>query len=282
MGYKEIQTDEGIKETVHDDLSKNQEFFLLFISFCVYAVAKIVDTLLDHSIIHLTRFEHNLTLDDHDTSCVYKTVILQFMNLGLLIVTVHYILNKSHRYFIWGVGGLLTDVWFIIVFNSILIPLLYVVDIPHLIKKCRRKLAMRPERLKKYNQRELNEIFQEEKIDPISCYTDIYQIYLTSLFFVPAFPANTIINVVSLFIMYWAKKIYLLKRYRRPRILSGKIALRTLVFMKAGAFTQASGQAYFDLILRNEIHIVSIIQMIVTFILIWVPIEDVFINWYVY
>ena len=76
-------------------------------------------------------------------------------------------------------------------------------------------------------------------MDPIHSYTDIYQLLLTSLFYMGVFPANTILHCASLICVYWLQKYYLLRRYSRPKLLQSQICFETLFFIKVAAFTQS-------------------------------------------
>lgn len=198
-----------------------------------------------------------------------------------MIVIVHFILNPDTRFYIWGSGCLLTDISFILIFNSCIVPALYIFHFG-LIGKLFKRCNLKRHNGHKYTQKQAHNIEEGADIDPIRSYTDIYQIFLTSMFFVEAFPANTLIHCGSLIVIYWLQKTYLLRIFARPKLLQSQICMDTLFLIKVGVFVNTAGQMYFDSILRGEIHGITIGQFVVSAIMIFVPIEDMFLDLYNY
>src|SRR3990167_5191612 len=256
------------------ELSSSEEGLLQFISIGIYVVSKIINKIFDKVMGALTKLEKHYTVGDYNVSAVIKTVIAQFLNTSCLIVIVHAILNSTERYFIWGSGGLMTDIQMVLIFNSIVLPLLNLVNfglIGKLFKRCKLKKHADS---KMYTQKQAHEIMEGVPMDPIRSYTDIYQILLTCCFFLPALPANALIHCLSLAAIYWIQKVYLLRFYTRPRLLQASIAFNTLIFVKIAGFVVSISELYFDWILRDEYHTTLVIQSVFTFLMIWIPVED--------
>lgn len=278
----EITRADGVKEKRYPGLSSSQTTQLELIAIAIWLTCKIVNKIFDRLLVKLTKMEKHHSYGDFDMSAVIKTVIAQFLNTSCLIVIVHVIVNSSELYYIWGAGGLIGDIWTILIGNSIVLPLLNLLNfgfIAKLIKRCKLKDNKKN---KAFTQKQAHEIMEGVPMDPIRSYTDIYQVLLTSCFFVPVFPANALFHFGTLACIYWIQKIYLLRFYSRPRLLQHTLGLATLRFIKVAAFLISAGELVFDAILRPEVQVYFIIQTVVTGILIFLPIEDALLKFYSY
>ena len=254
---------------------------LVLISVAIAIVSKIVNKIFTKIMIKLTDVEKRYNIAQFNVSCVKKTVTAQFVNTSLLIVIVHYILNKDYRFYIWGNGGLLTDIIVILIFNAAIQPLFYLFNFGHLIKAFQ-KCKLYGNKGKNYTQKQAHKIVEGAQMNAVGCYTDVYQMFLTSMFFVEALPVNTLIHFLGIIVIYWGEKYYLLRKFAMPKLLQSQICMDTVFILKAGEFTNSAGKLYFDLILRGNVHTFTIIQFIITGVLLVVPIEDVFLSLYQY
>ena len=119
-------------------------------------------------------------------------------------------------------------------------------------------------------------------MDAVRCYTDIYQLLLTGLFFTPVFPITAALFFVSLVCVYWIEKHYLLRMYTVPILLQDQIPRDAITFIKVGAFSLSLGMFYFDWILRTSPHNVLSVLLAITFVIIFIPIENAFQGFYSY
>ena len=273
-------------EKYEHPLSEDGYLILQVISILIFVVAKITNKIFDRIVTDLTVLEKHYSVGLFYISAVAKTVVSQFVNTSVLIMIVHYILHNEHnRYVIWGFGGLIVDVWYLLIFNAAIVPGLRLINfgwIGKLFKRCRLE---RNKNNKLYTQQDAHNIMEGPTMSIVKCYTDTYQLFLTGLFFQSAFPISSGILAVSLILMYWIEKFYLLRVYSLPKLVQGKVALESLVFMKVGAFVLSAGHFYFNLVLsknHNHAHPLTIVMMCITFVLIFVPIEDIFLHVYTY
>ena len=68
------------------------------------------------------------------------------------------------------------------------------------------------------------------------------------------------------------------------RSLQSNLAFSSLIFIKFGCFVLSMGELYFDIVIRgtSDISIFLILQAVVTAIMIMVPVEDAFLDFYTY
>ena len=274
----------GHKEEYENELTEKEKELLEGISILIFIVAKIANHIFDQICARMTIHEKHYSVGQYYSSATSKTVISQFVNTTLLICIVHAILHWEEAFRIWGFGGLLTDIWFLVIFYSAVIPLLHLVKFGYIKRLIQRCCLKKHKDSKRYTQIEANHIMEGPDMNPVQCYTDIYQLLLTGLFFTPAFPITCGIFLGSLMIMYWIEKYYLLRVYSMPRLLQAEIAMDSVVFIKVGAFTLSLGHLYFDLVMieRNYADPLILVMVCVTFLMLFVPLEDVLLNIYSY
>jgi Cytosolic domain of 10TM putative phosphate transporter len=277
------KTDGSVVEK-YRDLTTAEEGQLQLISIVIFAIAKIVNKIIDAVVAKLAHFERMHTKSELYSSASNKIVMSQFLNTSVLITIVHYFLIGDEKYVIWGPGSLLVDIWYLVVFYSMVLPFFYIFNIPiiiNAIKKCRLK---RNKDSKRYTQKQAHKICEGVPMDPVKAYTDIYQIFLVCLFFSPAFPMGIGILIGSLVLVYWIQRCYLLRFHRRPEVLKSNLCLDSLIFIKIGCFVLSMGELYFDIVLRGVeyVSIILISQSIVSFCFIWIPIEDIFLSFFTY
>ena len=274
----------GTKYEKYRDLTSSEDGQLQIISIMIFALAKVVNKIIDAVVAKLAILERNHTKSALYTSASNKIVMSQFLNTSVLITIVHYLLKGEDRYVIWGSGSLLVDIWYLVVFYSMVLPGFYIVNIPiivNAIKKCRLK---RNKDSKRYTQKQAHKICEGVPMDPVKAYTDIYQIFLVCLFFSPAFPMGIGILIGSLFVVYWIQRFYLLRFHRRPDMLQSDLCFDSLIFIKIGCFVLSMGELYFDVVMRGlaNVSLLLISQSIVSFCFIWIPIEDIFLSFFTY
>ena len=265
-------------------LDTGEDALLQFISIMIFTVSKIVNKIFDKVLAKLAVWEKPYTNSSLYWSTMSKTVISQFLNASCLIVIVHYVLKGAERYIIWGSGSLLVDIWYLIIFYSMVNPGLYILNFGFFVNQCKKCKLKKYKDSKRYTQLQAHKISEGVPMDAVRCYTDIYQIFLTALFFVPAFPIGAAFMIGALIVIYWTNKFYLLRVYCRPKYLQSNLAFESLVFIKVGAFVLSMGELYFDIVLRgaSNASIILIVQAVVTGLLIPVPIEDMFLDFYTY
>ena len=267
-------------------LNSKQYGVLQLISILIFVVCKITNKIFDHIVTDLTVLEKHYSVGVFYTSAVAKTAISQFVNTSVLIVIAHYILNDEHdRKVIWGFESLIVDIWYLLIFNAAIVPLLHLINfhwIAKVIKRCKLK---RNRHTKVYTQQQAHNIVEGPSMNAIKCYTDTYQLFLTGLFFQPAFPLSAGILCVSQVLMYWIEKFYLLRVYSLPKLVQDLVTMESLVFLKVGAFVLSASHLYFDVLMsehQQHPHVLTIAMTCITFVLIFIPIEDAFLHVYTY
>ena len=280
---KEIDHETGKEiEKYEHPLSPDEKTYLTLISISIFVVCKITNKIFDHMIEDLTEHEKHYSLGHYYSSAVTKTIVSQFVTTSVLIMIAHLIIHHEEPSVIWGFGNLISDMWYLIIFNAFVVPILHFVNFAWIKKLFQRCKVRGKQHSKVYDQDQANKIYEGPKLNIVRGYVTIYQLFLTCTFFTPALPLSPGILLGTLILVYWIEKIYVLRVYSIPSLLQEDIALENLVFIKVGAFTLFAGFAFFDYVLRFTVHPVIIVMLGVTFCMIFVPIENIFLNTYTY
>ena len=274
--------DDGTSSQKHGDLRDSEVNNLNLISIAIFIVCKLTNKIFDHIIADMTVMEKHYSVSDFYSSAMIKTIISQFINTSILIAIVHYVLKGQDRHIIWGTGGLIVDIWYLIFFNALIMPLIHILNFEYIVKLFKRCRLRRHKDSKRYTQLQAHKICEGVPMDAVRCYTDIYQLLLTGLFFTPVFPITAALFFVSLVCVYWIEKHYLLRMYTIPILLQDQIPRDAITFIKVGAFSLSLGMFYFDWILRTSPHNVLSVLLAITFVIIFIPIENAFQGFYSY
>lgn len=267
-------------------LSDEEHSILQLIAIAIFVVCKITNKIFDHIVTDLTVLEKHYSVAKFCVSAVAKTVVSQFVNTSCLVMIVHWAMKSNEEvYIIWGFGSLLVDIWYLLIFNAAFVPILHLINFTWIGKLFKRCKLRRNRDSKTFIQKQAHIIMEGPRMDAIKCYTNIYQLFLTGLAFQPVFPMSTGILFISLILVYWIEKFYLLRVYSLPKLLQSEVAMESLVFFKVGAFVLSLSHWYFSLIMSengDDPNPLTIVMIVVTFALIFVPIEDSFIHFYSY
>jgi len=82
--------------------------------------------------------EKHSTLTAYNLSVAFKLTMARFINTSVIPIVVNY---TYEEYF--NAGGLIPDVFYLILAISFVDPIMYWIDIPFILRKLKRKLAIR-------------------------------------------------------------------------------------------------------------------------------------------
>lgn len=149
----------------------------------------------------------------------------------MIIVLVNWIIyGKEMRNEIWSERGLVTDVWFIMLGNLFIGPLVNFFNYDWVMKLLKRFLIKKMGDKSKYTQLEANRIFEGDEFDMAERYSIQIRTLMISIFFMPMVPASTILGVIAVFITYCVDKYLFIKRNGIPSATSPTIAFNMFHF----------------------------------------------------
>ena len=148
-----------------------------------------------------------MTETDFQTSTAEKLSLAQFINTALITLLANYTINKDGR---WGSGGLLVDIFMVVVLQSFMNPFLQFFDLTYLLKKlkiCKLESLASNDPENTVTQNEANLAFQGPEVSLYSKYSSIITLLWLAGLYSSLLPGLLIITTVGLFFTYWNEKV---------------------------------------------------------------------------
>ena len=203
--------------------SNAKKFWKYLLSFLISIFISIMNTL-GYLILEkvTSKFETIETKTGYYISLSAKITFFTFINTAIVPVLSNYIRDE------WGNNELLlNNVLMIFITNITLKPFLFYLG-PELCLKISRRAKARLDLQgmrwedSPYTQKELNEIFENPKMDLCFKYSFFSNILLTSLFYMSIFPLGIAFGLLALILSYFLETYYL-GFYKRPEVLNARL-----------------------------------------------------------
>lgn len=213
---------------------------LRFISILITLVIAVINLLLNYLITVLTMAEKHDTESSFFMALTMKTVIAGLVNTNLLVIIAHVLVYKPQaaiyaRGSLFSAGALLTDAFFILLYQAVVTPFLVFFDYSKIFKVIKRwwlqrKLTINPKKVTT-TQEEAQRIFEDPIFDPSLAYSNFCLLYITMVIFQPVLPMGALTGFVALVLTYYAYKKMLLRDSKRPVMVSKEIPLITMYLL---------------------------------------------------
>lgn len=168
----------------------------------------------------LTRYERDYTISNYQVSLSIKSIFFQLINSIVLPLVVNYYIKRNARN--PNYEELYFDILILSITNSLMSPLLKVLDLYYFAFSLYQKYKLQPctsslilEQKLSLNQYELNSIVEKMEFELGYEYIYIINLYLFTCFFASLQPLVCVFAVIGLFSMHWAQKYSLFKRCQR-------------------------------------------------------------------
>ena len=241
----------------------------------IIAIARAIGKVCLEKITFLERMEGRT---DFMISFSVKFIIFDFIIVAILPVFSNYITGG------WGYNDLLyEDIFYIYLLNILLGPVLFYFGPDLAIKilyRSRAEYELKNIKYEKsiYTQGELNEWYENPKMDIGYKYCFITNVMLISLFYMPIFPLGMIIGVFAL-LFALLTEFFFIGYYKRPEILNSNLALFFIGNVKWALFIFALGNYIFvGTLYEEQARGWPLIFLIVIFILCLLPYEAIRFN----
>jgi hypothetical protein len=123
-------------------------------------IVSMINFLMGRIVRYLTFFERHKSYTDHNLSVAMKLTFAMFVNTGLIPLFVNYNVNS------WFTNtGLVSDIFFNLMAVSFFGPITYILTPEYILKYFRKKREEKKGTNSKINQRQLNELYEGQKVD---------------------------------------------------------------------------------------------------------------------
>ena len=226
---KQYQKSQRDKQSVEEagEVSTTSRLIAILVSVTI----SLVNFVISFSTKFFTDLERHNSLTDKNASLMTKVIFAQFFNTSIMIVLIHiWLVTPDHN--IAARGAILNDIWFILLNDITLTPLMDFIDIGYYIRwfgQCRFKRSYKTSSV---TQEEANKKFEGTPMDPSIVYAKIIKLVWTSLFFLPVFPYAAMTCTIALFLNFWIYKHRLLRTAVRPVSIGPEITHRAINLLK--------------------------------------------------
>jgi hypothetical protein len=229
-----------------------EDIGLRFISILIATVIAGINFVLSITIKALTHAEKHQTETSYFQFLMIKTVIAQIVNTNLLVIIAHVIVYKP-RIAVYGRGALMTDAWFILLYQAIIVPLIVsFFDLKYIWGVLnrwwlRRKMQKHSMRVTT-TQEEAHHLFEKASFDTSLAYTNFTMLFMTMVFFQPILPMGAVTGSIGLILIYFSYKKKLVKDSKRPVMVTKDIAQITLYLLSLTPLIYGVSLADLDII----------------------------------
>ncbi|CAI2378511.1 unnamed protein product [Moneuplotes crassus] len=203
----------GIKKSIDGSHKESlaEEYFIRGLSITVSFLIAAINIFLGRVIRMLTSYEHHETYTKYHLSVAFKLTIAMFINTGVIPLFVNF--GRANWF---DSGGLMVDVFYIVITISLISPFSYLFDPAYLIRLCKRWNEERKGEKSKLTQRQANELFEGSPLDMAQRYSNTMLLFCMAVFYVFPMPIISVISLLGALFQYWLDKYLLLRRHKVP------------------------------------------------------------------
>jgi hypothetical protein len=221
------------QSAINPILTKHQTTIVRLLSMAISFIISILNYFMSITLKKITKAEKHDSQTTFDSSYAWKTAYSNFFN-SCILMTLYQYLFRSPRWYLWQEGGLISDAWFVLMYDTVMVAFMYLVSPWWCYVFYKRWSTAKSIKKTKLVQEELHALYRGVEMHPAFAYATLNKVFFNSMFFLPILPLSAFSTMIAMVLIYWVQKILLLRRYARPRNLSSKIAFDSFDRLKSG------------------------------------------------
>ncbi|CAD8065296.1 unnamed protein product [Paramecium sonneborni] len=250
--------------------------FGLIASFIISILNNIMGLLMKKFVfleLHSTQTEFNISFAN-------KLGIAQFINTAIIPLLVNIVLNDQDILTqTWKDGGLISDVYLVLIMNAIFPWLFNLFDPYHFYRQYRIRKSQNQGQNCALTQREANLLFEGLPGDLSKKYATITKTLMLSFFYAQLIPLGVVISLCFIFINYWVEKYLLVYRYSKGPTIGSQLAAEMVdTYIEFAILLFSIGNCIWQSLLQVEIHFLVWIQLSLGIIQYLFPLDQIFDN----
>lgn len=211
-------------------------------------VIAISNAVLSLTIDHLTRFERHYTYTHFLQGVANMLTLAQVFNSAFSTLIVEFLLadtpegkDRLQSVNFYGPGGVLENIYWVFITNSVLTPFLTMFDFGYIFKVFRRIISANKDGTANMMQKDAHNLYEgSNMLIPVK-YATTMKMMLMACFYAPFMPFSLIYAVAGLVLCYWADKYVLLRRHALPKSLNDSLAKDMVESLEWAAFFFSMG-----------------------------------------
>ncbi|CAD8052971.1 unnamed protein product [Paramecium primaurelia] len=251
----------GISYTQNQAQSSNTFYVKYVLSgLCALAIL-IINQILEMLIKITSKYEKHTTYTNETRSVMVTQTIMQFINTALVPFGLFIFTDFDQN-------NLAVSLFFIFLGNLIILPILEILDPLYIIKLIKQNQILKEQDKRQIilTQQQTHELFEGPDYRIADKYSTIYKSILMSMFYLCIFPYGMMMQILSLFLYYWACKYTLLRRCSYPPTINRNLNDSTLQLLGISPILISAGSACYQFVLIKTYSnlIIHIINMIIS------------------
>ncbi|CAD8085329.1 unnamed protein product [Paramecium sonneborni] len=236
----------GISYTQNQTKSSNSFYVKYVLSgLCALAIL-IINQILEMLIKITSKYEKHTTYTNETRSVMVTQTIMQFINTALVPFGLFIFTDFDQN-------NLAVSLFFIFLGNLLILPILEILDPLYVLKLIKQNQLLKEQDKRQIilTQQQTHELFEGPDYRIADKYSSIYKSILMSMFYVCIFPYGMMMQVLSLFLYFWACKYTLLRRCSYPPTINRNLNDSTLQLLGISPILISAGSACYQFVLIN-------------------------------
>jgi len=218
-----------------------------------------INTLICYATLYLSKREKHSTYTAYFTGVARRLAISMFINTAFTTIfakLVALVFNNSpsqnpDQYNFYRPGGLLQNIYYVLLFNALLMPLYTIFNPFHYFKIYQRWKALREGETCTMTQQKAHEVFELTEVDLSYQNSFLVKTVLVTAFFAPVIPVGLVFSIIGLILNYWVDKYTLLRRNALPISLDHALNNHMMRVLEWTGFVFAMGNLLFATTLKT-------------------------------
>lgn len=257
-----------------DLLNEGGDTGVRILSLIISFLIMFLNFLLGRIVRWFAEYEKHHTITESTIAMTNKLIVAMTLNTVLMPLLINF--DPEEQWFVSG--GLVADVFWILIVNSFILPIMHAFPIIFLVKTIKRCLLKRNAQKENFimNQDTANSIFEGNQIDMANYYAHMIKALILALVYSPIFPVGLLFTFVGFFLEYCAVKYHLLRIVSRPVRQGADLSHETLKWVEWAMFIYAIGIYIFFVTFDSSLDVVAFLLFVIALVYFLFPVNIIF------
>jgi len=251
----------------------------------------IINTILSMTVKKLVEYEKHGTQTGYVTAVAKKEIIALLINTAFTNLIVELILSEIfnseesfltsfHRLSLYRKGGLVENMFFVFIMNSLYSPIFNIFNPFYFMQKLKQRQALKNKNRVIMTQQTANQLFEGPQPNISHKYAFVMKTILLTSFYAPGMPIVALFSLVGLTFTYWTDKYIFLRRNAIPHTLTDSLNDSMIEYLDWMVVAFSLGNIFFmanlvsadgEIIYKTEYKAITIVTLVIALIHILLP-----------
>ena len=212
-----------LQTTAEKSSGMSAEIYIIIMLIGIWSsiVVAVNNIILTKIIRIISKYERHETYTKYNVSVALKLTLSMFTNTGVIPLIIN--LGNTNWF---GYGGLVVDIFLLMITINFLTPITHLFDVEIFLKKFLILIEKCKGNKSTTTQRSANEYFEGPDFDISMRYATVMMILMMTAFYTPLIPIIPIISFFGAILAYWTEKFSLLRISKIPQEFAEEMSLK--------------------------------------------------------